>query len=132
MLDGSIWQGPPRPVLFYHSKPSHFKLVDRNQRGINSNTSSKMDPKSPLVHLFQKPTVENLAILEEYINRDVKTICAKNQDSLIITAIFTMIAELPDIRQVKRYTSKIRCDFLKKSFLCCGKLILFFNLQEQK
>lgn len=57
-----------------------------------------MDPKSPLVHLFQKPTVENLAILEEYINRDVKTICAKNQDSLIITAIFTMIAELPDIR----------------------------------
>lgn len=62
------------------------------------NESVAMDPKSPLIHLFRKPTVENVAIVEEYIHKNIKTICARNQDKLIITAIFTLIAEMPDIR----------------------------------
>lgn len=57
-----------------------------------------MDAKNPLLHAFQKPTMENVQILEEHVNKDAIGICAKGQDKLIITAIFTMIAELPDIR----------------------------------
>lgn len=62
-----------------------------------------MDTRNPLLHAFQKPTMENVRILEEHVNKDAIAICAKGQDKLIITAIFTMIAELPDIRYGKHY-----------------------------
>lgn len=72
-----------------------------------------MDAQRPLLHAFQKPTMENVRILEEYVNKDAVAICARGQDKLIITGIFTMIAELPDIR----YAS--RTDAIKPNFTRC-------------
>lgn len=57
-----------------------------------------MDPKSPLIHLFRKPTLENVIIVEEHVNKKYREICDKGQDKIFITAIFTMIAEMPDVR----------------------------------
>lgn len=79
-----------------------------------------MDAKNPLLHAFQKPTMENVRILEDHVNKDAIGICAKGQDKLIITAIFTMIAELPDIRYAKLFTTN----------QSQGKFpILFFSLE---
>lgn len=76
-----------------------------------------MDAKNHLLHAFQKPTMENVRILEEHVNKDAIAICARGQDKLITTAIFTMIAELPDIRYARRSTKPLFVQFIKLSVL---------------
>lgn len=81
-----------------------------------------MDAKMPLLHAFQKPTVENVRILEEHVNKDAIAICAKGQEKLLITGIFTMIAELPDIR----YANWSNFDLLPNQICSIKCLSLFF------
>lgn len=90
-----------------------------------------MDANMPLLQTFRKPTMENVRLLEEYVNKDAMAICAKGQDKIIIPAIVTMIAELPDIRYAKIHAFLLFTNS-NWSIQNCYIRSYFLHLQKQK